>query len=655
MKVALPARIPANEVAVRLKRTQRRDAHAPSGKAVTAHPLFFTFMKNRNLRAPLAALPLAVLATFSSHAQTVGAADLPETVVTATRVQQPLTDVVADVTIIDRSVIERGGATGLADLLARVPGISFARNGGPGSTTSVYMRGAESRFTAVYVDGVRVDSQSTGGATWNAIPLSQVDRIEVVRGPAAAVYGSDALGGVIQIFTRKGEAGFAPVIEFGAGSQGTLKLAMSLSGAKGVVDYSVGLSREISDGFNAQPTANPDKDGYRNTAASARLGLQINPAHRLEATLLSSDLDAQYDAFTPGRDDHGLHTLQTLGLNWTASWSDVHKTRLSISRGKDRYETTPSVYLTDTSVTSYLFHNEWKLGSTLLTAALERREDKLNNASTSPAVTDRSQNALALGYGLRSGDHSLQLNVRRDDDSEFGVQTTGGAAYAYSFRPHWRATAAAGTAFRAPTLFQRFSIYGVPSLQPETARNVEVGVKYESQGDSFSAVLYRNKVSELINYVSGAGACVNGAGLYPGCYGNTGSAQYKGLTLAGATRLGGVALGASLDLQRPEDLLTGKQLARRPQRMATITADTRLDGWTAGGEVQLVEARFNNAANTQRLAGYGLVNLYASTALASDWTLLGRVDNLGDKEYQTALGYAMAGRTVFVGLKWAPQ
>lgn len=655
MKVALPARIPANEVAVRLKKTQRRDAYAPSGKAVTAHPLLFIFMKTRTLRAPLAALPLAVLATFSSHAQTVVATDLPETVVTATRVQQPLTDVVADVTIIDRSVIERSGATGLADLLARAPGIFFSRNGGPGAATSLYVRGAESRFTAVYVDGVRIDSQSTGGATWNAIPLSQVDRIEVVRGPAAAVYGSDSLGGVIQIFTRKGEAGFAPVIEFGAGNQGTLKLAMSLSGVKGAFDYSVGLSRETSDGFNSQPSGNPDKDGYRSTSASARFGLQISPAQRLEATLLSSDVDAQYDAFTPGRDDHGLHDLQTLGLNWSSSWSDVYKTRLSISRGKDRYETTPSAYLTDTRVTSYLFHNEWKLGSTQLTAVLERREDKLNNASTTPVFTDRSQNALALGYGLRSGAHTLQLNARHDEDSEFGGQTTGAAAYAYSFMPQWRATAAAGTAFRAPTLFQRFSIYGVPSLQPETARNVELGVKYASKGDSFSAMLYRNKVRNLINYVSGAGACVNGVGDYPGCYGNTGSAQYSGLTLAGATRLVGVALGASLDLQRPEDLLTGKQLARRPQRMATLTADTRLEAWTVGAEVQLVGARYNNAANTQRLAGYGLVNLYASTALASDWTLLGRMDNLGDKDYQTARGYATGGRKVYVGLKWAPQ
>jgi vitamin B12 transporter len=602
----------------------------------------------------MAALPLAVLAAFPALAQTASDRALPEVVVTATRVEQPLTDVVADVTIIDRAVFERSGATGLADVLARVPGFQFARNGGPGTATSVYLRGAESRFTAVFVDGVRVDSQSTGGASWGAIPLSQIDRVEVVRGPAAAVYGSDALGGVIQIFTRKGESALAPAIEFGLGSHGTMKFDASLSGSKGSVDYALGLSRETSDGYNGQPTANPDKDGYRNTAASARLGWQVNAAHRLEATLLNSETDAQYDAFTPGRDDHGLQDLRTLGLNWAARWSDVYSSKLGVSQGTDRYETTPSVYLTDTQVTSYLWQNEWRLGAHQLTAALERREDRLNNASTTPVVTERSQNAVALGYGLRSGDHTLQLNARYDDDSEFGGHSTGSAAYAYGFMPNWRATLSAGTAFRAPTLFQRFSFYGVPTLRPESGRNVEAGLKYESKGNSFSAVIYRNKVSDLITYVAGPGACANGTGSFAGCYGNTGSAQYSGLTLSGGTRMNRVALSASLDLQNPKDLTTGKQLARRAKQVATLAANTPVGNWQMGAEAQLVGQRYNDAANLQKLHGYGLLNLYASTRIGKSWTLLGRVDNLGDVDYETARGYATGGRTVYVGLKWAP-
>ncbi|WP_372656862.1 TonB-dependent receptor domain-containing protein [Hydrogenophaga sp.] len=608
-------------------------------------------------KAPFSAVSLAVLASFSlsAQAQSADAPMLRETVVTAIRVEQPLTDVVADVSIIDRAAIERSGAAGLADVLARVPGVALARNGGPGATTSVFLRGAESRFTAVYVDGVRLDSQSTGGASWNAIPLSQVERIEVVRGPAAAVYGSDALGGVIQIFTRKGSAGFSPSVEVGVGSQGTRKLDLALSGKQGSVDYAIGLARERSKGFNAQPTANPDKDGYESTSGSARLGLQINRAHRLEATLLANHLDAQYDAFTPGRDDHAKSGLQTAGLNWSAQWTDAYSTRVSINQSTDRYRTAPSVYETETHVTSYLWQNEWRQGAHLFTGALERREDELENASTTPKVSERSQNALALGYGYSVGQHTLQLNVRHDDDSEFGGKSTGSAAYAYAFQPNWRVTASAGTAFRAPTLFQRFSTYGTPSLQPELGRNVELGVKYERQGDGFGAVLYRNKVSNLIKYVSGPGACANGAGSFPGCYGNTASAQYTGLTLSASKRLDGVNLSGSLDFLQPEDLSTGKQLARRAKRMATLAADTRVADWQLGAELQLVGARYDDAANTNRLRGYGLLNLHASTPLGKDWTLLGRVDNLGDVAYQTARGYAMAGRTVYLGLKWMPN
>jgi vitamin B12 transporter len=619
-------------------------------------------MKNRTLRAPLAALPLALLAGFGtsvSHAQSSSSpadTSLTETVVTATRVEQPLTDVVADVSIVDRAAIERSGATGLADVLARVPGISISRNGGPGATTSVYVRGGETRFTAVYVDGVRIESQGgSGGASWSAIPLSRIERIEVLRGPAAAVYGSDAMAGVIQIFTRQGEGGFTPSIEVGLGNQGTAKLDASFSGAAGDFDYAFGVTRETSHGFNAQPAANPDHDGFRRTSASARLGLKVAPGHRLEATLLSSDLDAQYDSTTPRRDDHALSEVNTLGLTWSARWSEVYSTQVGITQGTDRYATQPSPYVSKTRLSNYLWQNRWQLGAHQLTATLERREDRFENAETRPAATNRHQNALALGYGWREGKHTLQLNARHDDDSEFGAKSTGSAAYAYAFVPGWRVMTSAGTAFRVPTLYQRFSIYGVPSLRPETSRNVEVGLKREVGSSLFSVVAYRNKVSDLITYVGGAGACINGTGAFPGCYANTARAEYSGITVEAGGQVGAVTLHGSLDLQHPKDLSTGKELARRPREMAKLSADTQVAGWTLGSELELVGRRYNDAANLQRLDGYGLVNVYASKRLGPDWTLLARVDNVGDKDYQTARGYATAGQTFYVGMKWAPQ
>lgn len=586
-------------------------------------------------------------------AQNLREPSLSDVVVSATRTEQPLSDIVADVSIVDSETIENSGATGLADVLSRLPGVEFVRNGGPASSTSLYLRGAETRFTAVYIDGVRVDSQAgSGGASWEGIPLAMIDRIEVLRGPAAAVYGSDAMAGVIQIFTKKGEAGISPYIGVGAGTHGTRKAEAGVSGAHGAVDYSVGLARELSNGFNGTTKVgnNPDRDGYATTSANARVGLQINRAHRLEGTLLYSDSDSGYD--TSAADDRSLRRLRALGVNWQAQWSRDYKTRVAITDTQDRYQTTPSPYLTDTRLRGYLWQNEWRLGVHQLTATLERREDQLDNA---PIDRSRAQSALALGYGLRSGAHTLQLNARYDDDSEFGGKGTGSAAYGYAFAKGWRATASVGTAFRAPTLYQRFSQYGDASLQPENGRNVELGLKWAEGAHSFSATAYRNKVSDLINWVGSTGSCAGNSGPWGGCYANVGQARYEGVTVAGSTRVGVVQLHGSMDWQNPRNLDNGKLLARRAKRHASLGADTYLGGWTFGGELQATGERFDDVKNTKKLGGYTLLNLYASTRIARDYQVVARVDNLGDKDYQLAQGYATAGRTFYVGLKWTPK
>jgi len=326
-------------------------------------------------------LTLAALASFSSfvsHSQT-RSSTLAETMVTATRTEQPLVDLVADVTVIDRDEIERSGATGLADVLVRVPGIEMIRNGGPGTRTDVYLRGAETRFTAVFVDGVRVDSQSTGGAPWEAMPLAQIERVEIVRGPAGAVYGSDALGGVVQIFTRKGQGPLTPFAGVGLGTYGTRRWEAGFSGAQGSVDYAFSLAREASSGFNARPVTgyNADDDGYAIESLSGRLGWQLNAAHRLEASLLSSNVDTQYDASNKApastRDDRTYNLMQTKGMSWRGRWSDSYSTQLSLTESRAQYETKPSVYLSMTRLNGYLFQNEWRFGGHLLTAAWSAR------------------------------------------------------------------------------------------------------------------------------------------------------------------------------------------------------------------------------------------------------------------------------------------
>jgi vitamin B12 transporter len=630
---------------------------------------------NSNLRLALLPLALAAACPSYSQSQSQAAPQLRETVVTATRTAQPLADLVADVSIVDRATIERSGATGVADVLARLPGIEINRNGGIGGTSSVFSRGGNSQHTAVYLDGVRLDTQAgTGGASWESIPLAQIDRIEVLRGPAAAVYGSDAINGVIQLFTRKGQGPAAPYIGFGVGSHGLRKLDAGVSGAVGTnsaFDYSLGLARETSDGFDAQPQRllvpgdflstppgdglrNPDQDGYRSTSANARVGFQINRAQRLEATLLASELKSQFDEFShdPASpvDDVAHTKLRAAGLNWHAQWTNAYSTRLSVTDSYNWYETTPSRYLTTTNLRGYLFQNELRFGPHLVTAALERREDELENDAVGPNRS-RTQNAVALGYGLVQGSHTVQLNARHDDDSGFGGKSTGSAAYGFAITPKLRMTASAGTAFRAPTLYQRFSEYGVSSLQPETSRNLEAGLRYTDGANSLGLVAYRNKVRNLITFVEGPGACVSSFG----CYDSVARAEYKGITVSGSYVLSSMKLGASLDLQNPRDLDSGKQLARRSKQHATLTADTRAGSWLLGAEAQFSGKRFDDEANTRVLSGYSLLNLSASTPIAKDWTLLARVDNLADKQYELARTFATAGRSFYAGVKWAPK
>ncbi len=617
-------------------------------------------MKLAFLSARFAVPMAALVCVMSTSAQTAAPAPvvtLPELVVTATRVLQPLTDLVADVTIVDRTQIERSGATGLGDVLARLPGVEMARNGGLGGITSVYLRGAETRFTALFIDGVRVDSQGTGGASWDVIPLSQVDRIEVLRGPAGAVYGSDAMGGVIQIFTRKGEGQPSPYIGLSLGTYGTTKAEAGVSGSQGKWDYALSLVRQDSKGFNSMPAANPDDDGYTSESLAARVGLELNAAHSLDLSVLSSALNAQYDNQFGALnvDDRTVKKLQTSALSWRAQWSADYSSALSLTAAQERYETLPSPDLTVTNSRGYLWQGEYRKLGQLLTWAFERREDALTNSETAPRDTSHFQNALALGYGWAADRHSVQLNLRHDVDSVFGPQTTGGAGYGYAFTPQWRGKASAATAFRAPTLYQRFSPYGSAALLPETSRNLDIGVAFADGPKAFGLTLYQNDVSNLVQFADNKGTCPANDPLDPfgGCYANTAKARYQGMTLTGRYLIGNVTLSGSLDLQDPRDSVTGKLLARRAQQHGKLAAETRVQGWAVGAELQASGLRYNDAGNTTELPGYALLGLRAESQVAKNWTLLLRMDNVTDAKYELAQGYASAGRSLYAGMTWA--
>jgi len=586
-------------------------------------------------------------------AQTAPALDT--VVVTAAREAQPLRTVTADMSVIDRVTIERSGAVGVADLLALLPGVQITRNGGPGQITSVSLRGSGNQHTAVFIDGMRYSSQEMqGGAAWAALPLAQIERIEVLRGPAAAIYGSDAMGGVVQIFTRPSDAKpgeLRAYAEAGLGNQGTSRLASGLQGGAGSWSYGLHLADERSDGFDAGSpwAANPDRDGYANSSLGLNAGFKQG-THQFEARLQHNLLKAQYDQSAAPFDDYDKLKNTTGTLRWQATWSDRYQSVVQLGQARSdvrRFTDTPEG--SEGTGSNYLLQNQWKRGAHRFNLDLERREDRLRTdyVWTQNSDSRRVQDSLSAGWRYASGAHQWDANARHDRVRDQQSKTTGGLGYGLQLNDSLRWVVSAGTAFRTPTLYERFTGQAAADLQPESSANVETGLHYSADGRQLSAVAYRNKISNQITYDWTSSTACN-------CYRNWESVEFKGLTLTGATRLDRLNLGLALDFLDPRNLENGKLVPYRSKRMLKLTADTRVAGWTLGTEAQLYSARFVDADNAASLGGYGVVNVFAQHQLARDWSLLARINNLADRDYAPTKGYANAGRTLFVSVKWAP-
>ena len=607
-------------------------------------------------KTQVAMLSLATVLALPSYAQS--SLSLKEVVVTANRVEQPITEVVADVSVIEREQIERLGATSVPQLLARLPGLQMVNFG---DASRIFIRGADSRMTALYVDGVRVDSQDGtsllgGGVPWELIPVSQIERIEVLRGPASAVYGSDAMGGVIQIFTRRGEPGFAPYVNLGMGSLNTKRGSAGLSGAQNGWDYALGLGFEDSGGYNTRPDLvhTPEREASASKTASLRLGYQISAAQRLELTGLDSELESHYVPWGGGADYAAQGNLTTSALKWKAQWTQAYSTSLTLSNSQvAKKDDVPFDYRT--TLQSILFENNLRVAAGTLSAVLEHKNDAFEAEPSGygdPAFGgNRTQDAVALAYGASYARHSAQLNLRHDNDSVFGSHQTGVAAYAYAFAPEWRITLSTGTAFRAPTLEQIYGPYGSAQLMPETNQSTEMGVGYNNSARSFKAVLYRNKISDMISSSATLATCV--AGYF--CYYNVGKASIRGLTLSGQQHFKNYDLHAAMDWLDPHDDISGRVLSLRARRSLSLGVDRRLAAWQLGAEVQALGQRFDDAANTTVLPGYALLNLTANTQLSKAWRLVMRIDNASAVQYQQVAGYATPGRTFYAGLQWQDQ
>ncbi len=600
-------------------------------------------------------------------------------VVTPTRVPQKLSDTLAATTVLTRADIEASSAIDLPTLLQGLPGVEISRTGVFGSQTVIRLRGAESDQTLVLVDGLRVNSISTGFAAIEHLSLGDLDRIEIVRGNVSSVYGADAIGGVVRIFTRQGRGVVRPHLNIGVGTMDFYNIHAGIGGEikPGLrFDVSVGQTQGggfssvkksyATDDFTIDPydsyaPVDADKDTSRNTHFNFRLSQQINDnlswgltarQNRADVNLdgttsnhAGQDLGA-YSAYLEGRPSQNWFSRLTFGRSTDGLDSDLDGAPI------DRYRT---------QIDQILWENTYSMGRHLFRFGVEAQDQQLDSSEDFNKSRRRAVSAFG-GVGVRLGDHEVDLSVRRDQYSDFGGHTTGRAAYGYSITPALKIHASVGTAFRAPSFNDLYLdyppyYYANPNLKSERAQSRELGLNYAFNGQFVQAILFMSETRDMIGYVP---AVFDGDWnlVSPATTANIDRARNHGLELAWNGKLAGLNARASFTAQNPEDATTGLSLLRRAQRYGGFGLSDRIGklGWNAevvasGPHPDVHVTEFTRV----NVPGYATLNLSGDYFIGKDWKLTGRVINVLDAEYSLVHGYATPGRSFRLELSCTPK
>ncbi len=629
-------------------------------------------MQPSNICLRITALATALSLPALAFAQSDDAKDLDNVVVTATRTAITADTALAAVEVIDRKDIEQSAARSLPELLRGRAGITLVNQGGLGKLSTLFLRGTESDHTLFLVDGVRVGNATSGLASLQDIPLEQLERIEIVRGPRSSLYGADAIGGVIQLFTRRGsgDAGVRGRGQARVGSQGLLEASagVDLRGARGGVGVDVG--HQSTDGINAcrgfydpndfstaagcfiAPGTHLDRDGYRNDNASLRADFAPNEAWQFEAQALRAAGHNDYDGDYADNSDI---VQQVVGgsVRWKAS--EAAQLKLSVGRNTDTSDNHVGSSFAnrfDTTRDSASLQGDFSVATGhALTAGfdwLRDRADVQDPWTPFPPVSRGNRAAFAQYQGKLNA-HDLQASLRRDDNDQFGGKTTGGIAWGYGFGEGWRVTASHATAFKAPSFNELYYPYfGNPMLRPESARSSELSLRHDNGGWQWQLNAYRNDIDDLIVYDTAIFAA-----------NNIESARIRGVELTASGRLGAWDVRGQLGTLDARNLSTGgnhgKRLPRRPQRSARIDLDRDLGDLGFGISGIAEGARWDDVANTLRVGGYGTVDARASWRFAAGWTLQASLVNAFDRRYETTAYYNQPGREWSLGLRWQPR
>lgn len=607
------------------------------------------------LAAPLAALLAPAQPVFGEEPTT-----LDPVIVTATRTPEPERATLASVSVIDRAEIERRQTFSVPDLLRGLPGVTVDSNGGPGQPASIFLRGTDADHVLVLIDGVKLGSATLGSVPFQDLPIAQIDRIEVVRGPRSSLYGSEAVGGVIQIFTRKGGGPLTPRASISAGSYGSAGVSGGVAGGGEQGWFNLGGSLERTDGFNAcngQPVPfagcgvyEPDRDGFRNLGASARAGYRFSERAELDLHLLRTDNETDFDG-GPFSGNSSRSEQQVLGASARLRPLEPWTLTLAGGRSWDKYRAFfDGVFLdrfdTERDVAS-LQSDLAVADRQLLTLGVDYQLDRVDGTVD---YTEDSRDDLGYfgEYQGGWGGFAAKLSLRQDDNQQFGTHNTGNLALGYLFGNSIQTTLSYGSAFKSPTFNDLYyPVFGNPDLDPEQSRSGELQVTGLLSAGRWGLSLYQTDIDELIAFD-------------PFTYqvDNIDAARIRGLELSTSLAFLGWDMGMNLTLLDPENRSAGpnegKILPRRPEQSVELDLRRGFGGWSVGGTLYYAGRRFDDLANSVRLDPYTLVDLRAEYALSESVRVQGRIANLLDEDYETTAFYNQAGRGFYLTLRYEP-
>ena len=573
-----------------------------------------------------------------------------EIVVIANRLQQPANAVMASVTVIDKDSIRRSLAQNLAELLSGVPGMQFAPSGGQGAQTSLFLRGTESDHTLIMIDGVQMTTSTGAAGRLEYIPLDQIERIEIVRGPRSSVYGSEAIGGVLNIITRpRVDEEFSGAVNLMAGTEHSSGTNFNLQGRMENTTLSLNASHRETDGISFKVGGDPDDDGYENDSLALSLGQQFNDRLSLSASYSRFDTHSDYDDGEVKADSQQMAATLTALLTekWESSLvgeqfeednMDIGAFGTTNSHSENRKLSWRNIYTFNTS--------------NLISFGLDHQEQELRYSAFGAVQTNTSRDNDGV-YGIFIHDSNsvdLTLSLRNDDNERFGSHSTGSIALGRDFTERLRAWVSYGTAFKAPNLidlyvdFPSFFFFANPNLKPETSKNVELGLQALAWGAQWQLNVFRNNIDDLISTDATFTTLSNVQNV-----------RIHGMEATVAAVIGGWRLDAALTLLDHENRTTGQELVRRPDQTFSLnlarefgSLDLAVNLLVQSDHLDIDPLSFGSS----RVGGYGIANLIAGYQLNDVIDLRLRVGNVFDRDYQIVDGFNTYGRTAQLSLRY---